>query len=190
MLEDKLLVWKLKYGSRDALRRIYEKYKDDLLALAIALSNDKSVAEDAVHDVFVSFAQFAGKLQLRRSLKSYLSACIANRVRDLNRAKPRRTAQLDEAEVVRADSNTPDRLVMSTEESWQIRNALARLPYEQREVIILHLQDEMTFKAIAGSMDVSINTIQSRYRYGLDKLQSVLDGEVKNETCWKYREAD
>jgi DNA-directed RNA polymerase specialized sigma24 family protein len=37
----------------------------------------------------------------------------------------------------------------------------------------------MTFKAIARSMDVSINTVQSRYRYGLDKLQSVLDGEVK-----------
>jgi RNA polymerase sigma-70 factor (ECF subfamily) len=190
MLEDKLLVWKLRYGNQDALRRIYEKYKNDLLALAIALSNDKSVAEDAVHDVFVSFAQFAGKLQLRNSLKSYLSTCIANRVRDLNRAKPQQTVHLVEAEVVRTDSNRPERLAMSAEESRQISVAMAQLPYEQREVIILHLQGGMTFKAIARSMDVSINTVQSRYRYGLDKLQSVLDGEVKNETCGEYREAD
>ena len=179
MLEDKLLVCKLKYGSQDALRRIYEKYKNDLLALAVALSNDKSVAEDAVHDVFVSFAQFAEKLQLRRSLKSYLSTCIANRVRDLNRAKPQQTIRLDETEVVRADSNTPDRLAMSAEESRRISYAMAQLPYEQREAIILHLQGEMTFKAIATSVDVSVNTIQSRYRYGLNKLQSILDGEVK-----------
>lgn len=179
MLEDKLLVWKLKCGNQDALRRIYEKYKNDLLALAIALSNDKSVAEDAVHDVFVSFTQFAEKLRLRGSLKNYLSSCIANRVRDLNRAKPQRTTYLDEANVVIADSNAPSRLAIAAEEVQQIRYAMAQLPYEQREIIILHLQGGMTFKAIAGAMDISINTVQSRYRYGLDKLQSALDGEVK-----------
>ena len=85
MLEDKLLIWKFKHGSDDALRRIYEKYKDDLLALAISLSNDVSLGEDVVHDVFVSFAQMGTRLELRGSLKSYLSTCIANRVRGLRR---------------------------------------------------------------------------------------------------------
>jgi RNA polymerase sigma-70 factor (ECF subfamily) len=179
MLEDKLLVWKLKYGSQDALRRIYEKYKNDLLALAVALLNDKSVAEDTVHDVFVSFARSAEKLQLRGSLKSYLLTCITNRARDLNRAKPQQIIQMDEAEFIRADSNRPEQLAISAEESRLIRFAMAQLPYEQREIIILHLQGGMTFKAIARSMDISINTIQSRYRYGLDKLQSVLGSEVK-----------
>jgi RNA polymerase sigma-70 factor (ECF subfamily) len=68
---------------------------------------------------------------------------------------------------------------MSAEETQRISYAMAKLPYEQREVIILHLQAGMRFNAIAKSLDVSINTIQSRYRYGLDKLQSVLNGEVK-----------
>ena len=179
MLEDKLLVWKLKRGNVDALRRVYEKYKNDLLALAIALSNDKSSAEDAVHDVFVSFAQFVGKLQLRKSLKNYLTVCVANRVRDLNRAKPQQAIQLDEAEFIKADSNRPEQLAISAEESRLISYAMAKLPYEQQETIILHLQAGMTFKAIAEAMDVSMNTVQSRYRYGLNKLQSALDGEVK-----------
>ena len=78
MLEDKLLIWKLKYGSRDALCRIYQKYRNDLFALAVALSNDKALAEDIVHDVFVSFARLAGKLQLRGSLKSYPSFRISS----------------------------------------------------------------------------------------------------------------
>ena len=84
MLEDKLLVWKLKHGSKDALRNIYEKYKDDLLALAVALSNDAHTAEDVVHDVFVAFAEFAARLQLRTNLKGYLLTSIANRVRNLH----------------------------------------------------------------------------------------------------------
>ena len=57
MLEEKLLIWRLARGRSDALERIYNRYKNELLALAIALSNDKSSAEDAVHDVFVALAE-------------------------------------------------------------------------------------------------------------------------------------
>ena len=57
MLEDKLLLLKFRRGSPDALRRIYEKYKDDLLALAVALSNDRTAAEDALRERLMSGAQ-------------------------------------------------------------------------------------------------------------------------------------
>ena len=178
MLEDKLLLWKFKRGSADALRRIYDKYKNDLLALAIALSRDRSTAEDILHDVFVSFVQHSEKLQLRTSLKSYLSSCIANRIRNLSRTKSRRTIQQNYAETVGSDFDGPERLVMSAERSERIEKAIAELPYQQQEVIIMHLQSGMRFKTIAESQGVSINTIQSRYRYGLDKLRSLLNSEV------------
>lgn len=55
---------------------------------------------------------------------------------------------------------------------------MAQLPYEQREVVMLHLHGGMMFKQIAKSQHVSINTIQSRYRYALDKLRRLLDGEM------------
>ena len=179
MLEDKLLVWKFKRGSADALQRIYEKYKNDLLALAIALSRDRATAEDVLHDVFVSFAQYAERLKLRTSLKSYLSSCIVNRVRNLNRAKPQWTTQLNQAETISSGCDGPVRLVISAEQSQRIDKAMAQLPYQQREIIILHLQSGMRFKAIAESQGVSINTIQSRYRYGLDKLRLLLNSEVE-----------
>jgi RNA polymerase sigma-70 factor (ECF subfamily) len=56
--------------------------------------------------------------------------------------------------------------------------ALDKIPYEQREVIILHIRGQMNFKAIAELQDASIKTVQSRYRYGLDKLRNILDGQV------------
>ncbi|MHC4156941.1 MAG: RNA polymerase sigma factor [Planctomycetota bacterium] len=179
MLEDKLLVWKLKHGSRDALRRIYEKYKNDLLALAVSLWDDRAAAEDIVHDVFVSFAEVADKLELRSSLKGYLSACVANRVRNLSRVKPSRTNPLDEEYVSASDSSNPAQSVTAAEEMQRVSDAMAQLPYQQREVIILRLQAGMKFKAIAESEGVSVNTIQARYRYGLDKLRSMLNSEKK-----------
>jgi len=179
MLEDKLLLLKFKRGSPDALRRIYEKYKDELLALAIALSNDRIIAEDVLHDVFVSFAQYAEKIRLRTSLKSYLSTCIANRIRNLKHTKSLKTVQLDQAENFGKDCDGPERLAMSAELCRRIEQAMAQLPYDQREVIVMHLQSGMRFRAIAAAQNISINTIQSRYRYGLDKLRTLLSVEVK-----------
>jgi RNA polymerase sigma-70 factor (ECF subfamily) len=179
MFEDKLLVWKFKRGSSNALKLIYEKYKNDLFALALTLSNDKASAEDIVHEVFVAFAQLADNFKLKGNLKSYLSTAVANRVRNMGRKKAVQTLQLEGVEIAGAVSNQPDRLMMSREQSQQIDSALAELPYQQREVIILHLQSGLRFKDIASDQQVSVNTIQSQYRYGLNKLRLVLDGEVE-----------
>jgi RNA polymerase sigma-70 factor (ECF subfamily) len=179
MLEDKVLVWQLKHGNIDALRRIYEKYKDELLALAITLSSDKTAAEDVVHDVFVSFAGITEKLELRRSLRSYLLTCVANRVRNLNRKKSASSNEFEDLILLRAGAKDSCQPIIRAEEIRRISEALDELPYQQQEVIVLHLHSQMKFKDISFCQDVSINTVQTRYRYGLDKLRSLLDGEVE-----------
>lgn len=71
MLEDTLLKLRFTRGDTDALRRIYEKYKDDLLRLAIALLNDVSLAEDVVNDSFVTFTRVYGKTPLERKSQEF-----------------------------------------------------------------------------------------------------------------------
>jgi RNA polymerase sigma factor (sigma-70 family) len=171
-MEDKLLVLRCKRGSSDALRRIYEKYKRDLLILAVALSNDASAAEDVVHDVFVRFVQTLEKFQLTGSLKGYLATCVANCARNTNKAKHRQNVGLDEAQAVSLDPKNPHQSVVCNEELQQLSLAVGELPYEQREVIMLHLQCGLSFRGIAKLGDVSVNTVKSRYRYGLDKLRT------------------
>jgi len=180
MLEDRVLIWKFKCGSGDALRRIYQKHKKDLLRLATIILNNVSDAEDIVHDVFVSFAQSAETVKLNGNLKSYLLTCVANRARNKNRANQhRQTVGLDEAEPVVSHSKRPEQWLICSEELRQWSDTMARLPYEQREVVILHLRAGMKFREIARLQGISINTIKGRYRYGLDKLRSILDGEVE-----------
>ncbi len=179
MLEDQLLKWKFRNGSTQALSRIYEKYADFLLTLAVALLNDVNTAEDVLHDVFISFANSAEKFRLRGSLKSYLATCIVNRVRDRMRADKRRPVSLQAAELTIADYNSPYEQVLCSEESRLLNSAVARLPYEQREVVVLHIKGGLKFKDIAKQQGVSINTVQGRYRYGLNKLRSILDSEVE-----------
>jgi RNA polymerase sigma-70 factor (ECF subfamily) len=178
MMEDKLLIWRFKHGSSDALQRIYEKYVVYLVTLATALLNDVSTAEDIVHDVFVSFAQSSGRLRLKGNLKAYLAICVVNRVRDTLRKKRRQPSALDEAYSTCSTANGPELSAVCSEDLQQLSLAMAQLPYEQKEVIMLHLHGGMMFKQIAKSQNVSINTVQSRYRYALDKLRSLLNGEM------------
>jgi RNA polymerase sigma-70 factor (ECF subfamily) len=177
MIEDTLLVWRFNRGDSAALCRIYEKYRDPLLSVASNLLDDRSSVEDILHDVFVDFAQATGRFRLTGSLKGYLSICVANRARDRNRMARRRAAVGLDGTVARADdSGDPERAAASHELGARIDAALAGLPGEQREVVVLHLQGRLSFREIAKLSDVSINTAMSRYRYGLNKIHSALNG--------------
>ena len=179
MVEDRLLIWKFKLGNRDALRRIYEKYKNDLLKLAVALTNDVNTAEDVVQDVFVSFAQSAVKIQTSGNLKKYLATCVANRIRNLKRDQQRHEAiGIDDSDCVTSEAKRPEQWAILSEEMELLSKAMAQIPYEQREVIGLYMQGGMTFRQIAKVRNASINTIQGRYRYGLNKLRSILNSDV------------
>lgn len=178
MIEDKLLLIRFKRGDSNALRRIYEKYEVYLLTVATALLNDINVAEDVLHDFFVTFAESAERIKLEGSLRSFLATCVANRSRDLMRKRGRNFESLERADSLTCEAKGPELAAVCNERLEKIARAIETLPYEQREVIVLHLKAGLMFKQIAGLQKTSINTVQSRYRYGIDKLRSILNGEI------------
>jgi RNA polymerase sigma-70 factor (ECF subfamily) len=174
VLKDARLVHRLRHGDVDALHQIYHRYKDDLLTVAMAILGDPHAAEDCVHDVFVHFATTPADLRANRNLRGYLIRSVANRAK--NRLKRERSQP--ESRMAASDCgnscDNPAHQLMATEQSMQVFEALAKLPAEQREVISLHLHGQMRFREIAEALNLSINTVQSRYRYGIEKLRALL----------------
>ena len=179
MLEDERLISELHHGDKKALRQIYLKYKDNLLTIAASLLHDVGAAEEILHDVFVSFAAGAGNIRPRVSLRNYLVASIANRVRDMYRKKKHPTVSLENARQISSDSGDPVQSAIFGEEFRLLTDALLRLPFEQRQTIILHIKGGMKFRDIAQMQGITTSTVQGRYRYGIDKLRTVLNGERK-----------
>jgi RNA polymerase sigma-70 factor (ECF subfamily) len=178
-LEERLLVWRLNRGDATALSEVYERCRDDLLRLAGSMLRDAAAAEDIVQDVFVGFAGSARTFRLTGSLKGYLATCVANAARNRIKAAARRRAtDLDEAGPLESGARHPGRWMTLSEEFERASGAMAALPAEQCEVITLHVYGDMTFREIADWQQASIKTVQSRYRYGLDKLRSALNGEA------------
>jgi len=182
MMEDRLLIWRFKRGSQDALRRIYEKYRLDLLKLAVSLAGEVHAAEDVVQDVFVSFAQTGNRIKAAGDLRKYLVTCVANRLRNRRRDSARHESSgLDEAQETTCATRRPEQWAILNEELQSLSEAMAQIPYEQREVIALYMEGDLTFRQIAEIQNASINTVQGRYRYGMAKLRTLLNGELNHE---------
>jgi RNA polymerase sigma-70 factor (ECF subfamily) len=143
------------------------------------MTGDPDTAEDIVQDVFTRFAQSVSRLGLTGSLRSYLITSTLNGVRNHRRTVQRRqTVGLDKAENVPATTRRPDQWAVLNERLERLSGAMACLPYEQREVISLRMETNMPFRQIAGVQQTSISTVNARYRYGIEKLRSLLNSEV------------
>ncbi|MHC4759365.1 MAG: sigma-70 family RNA polymerase sigma factor, partial [Planctomycetota bacterium] len=86
---------------------------------------------------------------------------------------------LEEMSQRRDNLQEPIKRVLFDEETQILSRAIATLPYKQKEVIVMRIKAGLKFKEIAKLQGASLNTVQGRYRYGLDKLRSILDGEVE-----------
>lgn len=179
MIEDKLLIYRCKRGNRSAFKRIYEKYEGDLRALAASLLNDKAAAEDVVHDVFISLLQVVDRFELRSSLAGYLKTGVANKARDYRRKKRPQAGAVADCQQATSDGDGPVQMAIRSELSRQLDEAMNKLPYEQREAIVLYLHGRLKFKTIGRLQNVSTKTAHQRYRAGLDGLRLMLNSELE-----------
>jgi len=179
MVKDEFLKLRFACGSQTALEDIYEAYQNDLLTVAIALLNNTQSAEDVLHDVFVRFAESRQSFRLHGNLRNFLMTCVANRARDVMRRRQRSEAFKTSSDHSDVCELGPYDEVLCTEQSQRVNQGLAQLPYEQRETVILHVKAGLTFKEIGRQQQIPWRTVQGRYRYGLDKLRSLLNHEIK-----------
>lgn len=177
MFRDKNQLKQIQIGDSKALRELYVAHKDLMLTLANALLHDIHLAEDVVQNVFVRFARNIHHVE-NTNIKAYLTTSVVNEVRSQLRRKQlhvEQGADMEQAGVI----EPPCRRMEETETAARLRVGLDELPYEQREVVLLRMKAGLKFKQIAALQETSIATVQGRYRYGLDKLRSLLNGELE-----------
>lgn len=149
---------------------LYRQHGAALLLFAISIAGDRSLAQDALHQVFLKMLE-SGMLSRAVDAKAYLFASVRNTLLNDEKIR-RRNVSLESSPQDEATWFLPrDR---DYAEEGMLRRALAALPEDQREVIVLHIWGELTFAQIAEVLEISCNTAASRYRYALARMRETM----------------
>jgi RNA polymerase sigma-70 factor (ECF subfamily) len=155
------------------LERLYDSHAGGLFHYLVTFTKTEADARDLLQELFIKLARGAAKEGVQ-SEKAWLYRLAHNLAVDwLRRRKVRWDAEerlIKEMEAGHHTTADPDSLLMAR----HFAEAMKSLPDDQRVVMQLKLWEGMTFEEIAEAQGVPLNTAASRYRYGLEKLRTVL----------------
>lgn len=168
-------VLRLTRDTRGALGDLFDLTAVRLVRLASTVTSNQSDAEDAVQS---AFSRIAGKPRLLVNAEfpwPYLIRTVRNEA--LRILQKRRTSSLGDLDT-QCGTETAEFEIQREETAETVRRILQTLPRAQYEVVILKHWEELTFAEIADVLGKSQNTVASRYRYAMEKLQRSLEPYV------------
>lgn len=160
-------MFKLKNNFNE-LESIIAEHQNQLFSFAFFRVGSYHAAQDIVQDVFLKFFQNKKMLASVENVKSYLLKSISNACMDYQR----KNSKIKLLEVERISQNIAgEEEKKCITEYIRIETLLSDLPAGQAEVIKLKFVDGLNFVESAKMLNVSVNTVKSRYRYGIEKLK-------------------
>jgi RNA polymerase sigma-70 factor (ECF subfamily) len=176
---DAALVEEALRGRLEAFNQLVLRHQDHLFGLVYRLVPDRDQAADAVQEAFFSayrnLSSFRGG-----SVRSWLGRIAINAAMDLQRSRRRRPSQPypeledDTWQPAAGQEVEPETKALAAERSKALARALADLPYEQRNCIVLFDVEGYDYAEIAQIMRVEIGTVKSRIHRGRLALRSAL----------------
>ena len=172
---DVKLINKLKHGNRKAFDKLLNRYKKPLFGFLFHLTGNKQDAEDLFQETFIRIINNIHSYSHQNKFKSWIFKIAHNCFREKERKKKSDTIENRQSwEETYSDSGTkmlPDKIIEQKEFMEYYKNALEKLSNDLRDVFLMRVQSELSFKEIAGVLGCSVNTALGRMRYALMQLR-------------------
>lgn len=183
-LSDEALVALVVRSDDEALAELYDRFGRAAYGLALRVVRDPDLAQDAVQEAFLAVWRSAGRFVAERAKAStWILTLVHRRAVDLvRREEPRRAEPLESAPQPSGEA--------TEEQAWlrlqrmRVREALRRLPDQQREAIELAYYGGFTQSELAARLGEPIGTIKSRMFSGLARLRELLAETGQEEESW------
>lgn len=180
--DDSSLMGRIAQQDDTALAELYDRYARVLYAVACKSLGSKEEAEEVVLDVFSQVWRIAERYDSRKArVDSWLfmltRSRVLDRLRAMQRANKMPTVSMEAIQIQLPPSSVdPVEEVLISERRTQVLAALETLPVEQRLVIELAYYKGLSHSEIAAQTELSLGTVKTRIRLGLNKLRVALGG--------------
>ncbi len=180
-LSDEAVLALIARADEQALSELYRRFGRLAYGLAYRILRDDALAQDAVQEAFLGVWRAAGRFTAERAKPStWLLTLVHRRAVDLVRREERRRTEPLQPDSESTDS-APDELELLSERQ-SIREALRKLPPEQREAIELAYYGGYTQSELAERLGQPLGTIKSRMFTGLARLRETLEEAAVGQT--------
>ncbi len=179
---DEQLVTRAAQGDREALNELFRRYRLVAYRVAYRLLGNEADALDAVQEAFVKALTHLPGFEGRSSFKTWLLRVVSNASLDLGRQRGRREAlsfdamgpkNREEVEPLVADLAGHE--LERADLRRILQQALDQLPSAQRQTFVLHAEAGLSYREVAGVLNISIGTVMSRLYYARQKLRTLLE---------------
>jgi RNA polymerase sigma-70 factor (ECF subfamily) len=170
----------LAYGAGDAAAfdTLYGRHRVRLYRFLLRQLRDGGLADELFQDIWQRVIAAREGWLPDALFTTWLFRIAHNRLADHWRAqqhRPPAPADAEQRSERVPDPDTPERSLSEFEQRRRLQCALDELPDEQREVILLRLEQDLTLEEIGEVMGVGRETVKSRLRYAMDKLRTGLN---------------
>ena len=176
-MDDQELIKLYLSGDSNAFNTLVRRYHKPLYNYILKLVRDRDAADDLAQTVFIRCMKSLKRLNDLDSFVPWLYKIAINLVRDYWRRKKEVLSLDDESDsgnlwenIVTSDSN-PQEKAEAEQRAELVKRALAALPPEQKEVLVLKIYQGLKFTEIAQIVDAPLNTVKSRMYYGLTAMK-------------------
>jgi RNA polymerase sigma-70 factor (sigma-E family) len=169
--------FRLMFGSRMddlLLQAVYERESPSLVGMLWVFTGDKAAAEDLAQEAFVRLALHWHRVQDPEKAGAYLRSVAFNLARSHHRRAT--TARLHQPPPV-SDTVSAETTALLNETERQLLVALRALPDRQRECLVLRFYADLEPLQIAATLNLSVNSVKTHLRRGLDGLRSRIGDE-------------
>jgi len=147
--------------------KVIEDNLDYLVRFAFYRLDNRSEAEDIVHEAVLRLLEHDSNKIRPESLRLYLFRIVYNLCQDSLRNQYRKTVPLESVNVSEPTEND----IIDNEEAERLNNLLTNIPERDAEVIRMNVIDELSFVEISHILSVPASTVKSRYKAGMDKIR-------------------
>ncbi len=173
------LVKRMLAGDREACVELIRLYHAPIYRLLVHLAGDAHLAEDLTQESFLAAWKKIGSFKANSSLGTWLHTIAYRKFIDARRRGGRLAEPTDDARLVQAPSSAaaPAARASANDEAQRLHRAIDRLPAAQRDVIVLHYLQGLSYEEMAAVLDQPSGTVKWRTRQALENLRSMLGGQ-------------
>ena len=172
---DARLLAQIAAGTESAFIALYRRHHRHVHRFAFALARSASIAQDVTQEVFLNVLQNAARFDAAKgTVKAWLLGCARHRLLDRLRAEARWTDGVPEESV----ACEGEEAVLTQQRLVQLHAAIARLPLEYREALVLCELEELTYAESAAVLECPIGTVRSRLHRARALLCAMLNPTV------------